>query len=488
MAREDLIFALTTTQQKFVQSRANIVQLVGPMGEGKSFTGVVGMIHHAARCGIRLQAAWIRDTLENIKTSTVQTVTEILGDWAVFKDNSKKLHIRTNPPVDVDLFGIDDPASISKLQGPLYGCITLEEPAPIHERANAGLPKEVFLMAIARAGRQKGSFPRLQVLHNPGDDTHWTSDLIDDPHEYMTAEDGTIIYKDTFFIPKGENTHLTPIQRAMNQAAFKDDKGKWERYVEGNVATVMEGKKVLAPYNPAIHMSQKILPVYPDLQGIRAWDGFGHPCCIIAQYNPAGQLVIHDSLYAEGCGVEELIEEQLLPLLATPKYKGKILDDWRDVGDPSMATADQSSKKRSGAKVIRDMLKTRFEPGPSRWTNRIEPTTHHLKRLVGDGIPAIILSASAKVLNRALKGGWHWKIDNSGHIMGTTPVKDEHSHPGESFIYLVSTLMPNDATRNRKRKAPQAEMNRILSYASGGRSGNAMIPQGYPIAVGQGRI
>ncbi|MCX5818437.1 MAG: hypothetical protein NT047_00765 [Deltaproteobacteria bacterium] len=474
MPKEDLVFDLGPSQTRFVQSRANIVQLVGPMGEGKTYAGIAGMINHAKRCDMKLHAAWIRDTLENIKTSTVQSINEVLGDWAVIKDNCKKLIIQTNPPVECDMFGIDDPASISKLQGPLYGCITLEEPAPIHERANAGLPKEVFLMAIARAGRQKGSFPRLQVIHNPADDTHWTSELIDDPHEYMVAEDGTIIYKDTFQIHKGENTHLTAIQRAMNQAAFKDDKGKWARYVEGEVATVQEGKRVVPPYNPVIHLSQRILPVYPEVEAFRAWDGYGHPCCGIAQYNPLGQLVVHDVLYAEGIGVEELIEEQLLPLLAQPKYKGKILS-WRDMGDPSMMTADQSSTKRSAAKVIRDTLKTRFEPGPTRWLNRIEPTTHHLKRLVGDGRPAIILSASAKLLHRALKGGWHWKTDNSGNVIGTTPVKNEHSHPGDMFLYMISVLMPHDA-RAKKRLPPQTAMDRILSYSSGGRSGRPRVP------------
>jgi hypothetical protein len=477
MPREDLVLDLSPTQARFVHSRANIVQLVGPMGEGKTFSGLAGMINHAARCGINLQAAWIRDTLENIKTSTVQSVNEILGDWAIFKDNFKKLRIRTSPAVDVDLFGIDDPASISKLQGPLYGCITLEEPAPIYERANAGLPKEVFLMAIARAGRQKGSIPRLQVIHNPGDDIHWTSELIDDPHEYMVAEDGTLITKDTFFIAKGENVHLTPIQRAMNQAAFKDDKGKWTRYVEGMVATVLEGKRVTPPYNKTIHLSQQILPVYPNLQGFRGWDGFGHPCCITAQYNPLGQFVIHDVLYDEGVGVEELIEEKLLPLLATPKYKGKIpADAWRDIGDPSMLTADQSSRKRSAAKLIRNYLKTRFEPGPTRWPNLIDPTNYHLKRLVADGRPAIVLSASAKLLHRALNGGWHWKTDNSGNIIGTTPVKNEYSHPGDAILYLIAVVMPYDAARQRKPKAREIDMNRILSYAPGGRSGRPMVP------------
>jgi hypothetical protein len=486
MARNDLIFDLTPTQTKFVYSRAQIAQLVGAMGEGKTFSGVAGLIHHARRCqelnmipGWALQSAIVRDTHENIKTSTVKSITEILGDWVIFRDNYKKMIIRTKPAVECDLFGIDDPASISKLQGPEYGCIWLEEPAPVHERANAGLPKEVFLMAIARAGRQPGAIPRLQITHNPGDDKHWTSELIDDPEDYMVADDGTVIVKHNYRIPRGENVHLTSLQRAMNQAAFKGDTGKWTRYVEGNVATVQEGKKVTPPYNPLIHLSQKILPVYPHLQGFRAWDGYGHPTGVIAQYNPFGQLVIHEVLYDEGIGVEELIDEKLLPLLSVPKYKGKI-DAWRDIGDPSMMIPDQSSVRRTAAKVIEKKLSTRFEPGPTRWPNRIEPTKNALKRLIADGRPLIILSASAKILHRALAGGWHFKTDNSGNIMGTTPVKNEHSHPGDTFAYLIATLLPYEIKEELKKRDREAEMARVASYASG-RYGSGI--KGFPEAI-----
>lgn len=468
----DLVMELSPTQTDFVRSTAEIVQLIGPMGEGKTHAGVAGLLHHARRSapllnGAPLRGALIRDTHQNIKISTVESIQEILRDWVVFKDDYKKMYIRTAPPIDFDLFGIDDPASMSKLQGPGKGVIWLEEPAPILERSNAGLPKDVFLMAIARCSRQTGSIPRLQITHNPADATHWTTELIDDPHEYMVAEDGTVVHKETFRIKKGENTHLTPIQRAMNQAAFKDDKGKWQRYVEGEVASVEEGKKVITNYGETAHFSQKILPVYPNLGGLRGWDGYGHPACVIAQWTPFGQLVVHDVIYDEGCGVEDLIEDKLLPLLALPKYAGKI-NDWRDIGDPSMKTSDQSSKKRTAAKSIQQKLGTRFEQGPTRWLNRIDPLNHALGRSIAGGRPLILLSASATLLHRSLKGGWHFKTDNSGHVIGKTAVDNQHAHPGNAFAYMIAKILPYEVKKVLQARNREAENARVNSYATGG--------------------
>lgn len=468
----DLIMDLSPTQSAFARSEAQIVQLIGPMGEGKTHAGVAGALQHAARCaptlgGESLRGALVRDTHQNIKISTVESIQEILRDWVIFKDDYKKMYIRTTPAIDVDLFGIDDPASISKLQGPGYGFIWLEEPAPIHERSNAGLPKEVFLMAIARCGRQRGSKPRLQITHNPADATHWTTELIDDPREYMVAEDGAVIVKETFRIPKGENKYLTSTQRAMNMAAFKDDKGKWQRYVEGEVASVEEGKKVITNYGETTHFSQKILPVYPNRDGLRGWDGYGHPACVIAQWTPFGQLVVHDVIYDEGCGAEDLIEDKLLPLLALPKYAGKI-NSWRDIGDPTMKTSDQSSRKRSAAKSILQMLGTRFEQGPTQWLNRIEPANHALGRSIAGGKPLILLSASATLLHRSLKGGWHFKTDNSGHVIGKTAVDNQHAHPGNAFAYMIAKILPYEVKKVLQARNREAEAARVNSYATGG--------------------
>lgn len=471
---KDLVFELSPTQSAFVHSTAHICHLTGGFGEGKTFAGVAAMIAHARRCRQNIRAAIIRDTHQNIKTSTVPSIQEILGDWVVFKDNYKKMYIKSRPAIECDLFGIDDPASESKLQGPEYALIWLEEPAPIHEKANAGLPKSVFDLSLARASRQKGTVPRVQITQNPGDENHWTTDLLDEPEEYMTVrqDDGSTItiVKQTFHIRKGENKFLSSLARAMAAAAFKDDPGKWARYVEGLVATVQIGKPVTPGYSPVIHFSQKILPVYPNFQGFRGWDGYQHPACVTAQYNPFGQFVIHDVLYDEGVGTQELIEEQLLPLLATPKYKGKIRS-WRDIGDPSMATPDQSSTTRSAAKLIQKKLNTHFERGATRWRRRIDPVNHALKRMLNEGRPAIILSASATPLNKALKGGWHYKTDNNGRIIGEKPVQNSvHSHPGNAFVYLISQLMPYSIEEEVRKATDEARresrMRRAASYGS----------------------
>lgn len=240
---EDIHFDLSPTQYRFVTTDAQIAMLTGPMGEGKTHAGVAGLIGHAARCGRDIRTSLIRDTFQNIKTSTIPDLKEILGSWVRFSDGLKKMVIMTSPKVECDLFGIDDEASISKLQGPQYACIWLEEPAPIYEKANAGLPREVFNMALARSARQSGTAMRVQITQNPADEEHWTSELIEKPEEYMVAEDGQVIRKAVFQIPKGENRYLNPIARAANMAAFKDDPAKWQRYVEGEIATVHMGTR-----------------------------------------------------------------------------------------------------------------------------------------------------------------------------------------------------------------------------------------------------
>jgi hypothetical protein len=93
--------------------------------------------------------------------------------------------------------------------------------------------------------------------------------------------------------------------------------------------------------------------------------------------------------------------------------------------------------------------------------------THALKRMVNGGLPAVVLSASAVPLHKALRGGWHYKTDNSGHVIGKLPVKNEHSHPGDMFSYLIAALMPFNVRADFQRKEKAARMSRAISYGMG---------------------
>lgn len=450
----DLEFDLSPMQSAFVHSNAQVVMLMGSMGEGKTFSGGVALVRHAARCGVPIRAAIIRDTHQNLKLSTVPDLQRMFGKFVHFHDDCKRMVIDSRPRVECDLFGIDDPASLSKLQGPQYAMIWLEEPAPIVEKANAGLPREVFDLALARASRQTGTAMRVQITQNPADEDHWTEDLFMAPAVMVRDEaTGTEIRKAGFRIPYGDNKYLNPHARAANKAAFANDPGKYTRYVEGRAASVNRGCAVTPEYNAKIHFSELVLPVVPGALGVRGYDAWHHPCIIVSQYINPGRLIVHDVLCGDGCGIKEMIEGPLLTLLATPKYcvngRSKI-GDWRDIGDPSMRTPDQSSVQRTTARLLEDKLKTRFEPGPVKLKARLDPLKSSLLRLAPDGNPLVVVSRSAYGLHRALNGGWHFKKDNSGNIIGTSPEKDAHSHVGDAFSYLVAQVFPFQRARPSK--------------------------------------
>ena len=463
---------LSETQDAFVHCDAEVAILMGPMGEGKTFAGAISLVRHAARCGRPIRGALVRDTHQNIKISTAPDIREMFGSRVSFHDDDKKMIIHSTPRVEMDCFGIDDEASLSKLQGPQYSVIWLEEPAPIIEKANAGLPYEVFEMALARAARQQGTLMRLQITQNPADEDHWTEELANGPDILaVDPETGFEIRKQIFRIKYRENKFLNPQARAAHIAAFSKDPGKKARYIEGRAAPVMRGKKVTPEYNPLTHFSRDtVLPVVRGGIGIRGWDGWHNPCCVIGQFIPPGKLWIHDVCAGENIGIRELIVEKVRPLLNSPKYKDNIFD-WRDMGDPSMRTPDQSTRTESASKRVERMLKTRFEPGPTAWTPRIDPLKTSLLTPATDASPRIFISKSAYLLHRALNGGWHWKKDNSGNIVGTLPVKDKFSHPGDALASMVSVLFPYVKRPKNKRLSLEEKM-KATKLARSYRGGN----------------
>ena len=101
----------------------------------------------------------------------------------------------------------------------------------------------------------------------------------------------------------------------------------------------------------------------PGLVSFRLWDGWHNPTCILGQITTIGRLTMIDTLRMENADVEMLIKAKINPMLESPKWKG-VARGWRDIGDISMRTPDQSNISRSAAKVIEEQLDTHFEGGP----------------------------------------------------------------------------------------------------------------------------
>src|SRR5208337_543977 len=372
-----------------------------------------------------------------------------------FKDDFKKLTIFTDPPVYADLFGIDDLGALSKLQGPEYALIWLEEPAPIAEKVNAGLSEEVFKVALVRATRQKGAIGRLQVSMNPADEEHWTfKRFIEDP---SIDEANPLITKAVFFIPPGENEEVSEVSRQAVKSAYKDDPAGYQRYVLGQFAPVYRGKKVTPQYNREIHLSKVPLEPARGLISFAFFDSWQWPSCVLGQITQTGRLIYLDTLrIAGGSDIQTLLDTQVVPLLESPRWRNKPFS-WRVGGDFTMGTPDQSNILQSAARKVEAVFKNAiFEKGPPKW----EMIRQHLPLVLTKrdylNQPMIFLSSDNKLLNKGLSGAWHYPTDAQGKVRIRVPEKDEISHFCDAWANSVCVLLPSKLSFITKKRQDQA--------------------------------
>lgn len=439
MADTNCIIELSPTIEAYVYSKAVVNVVYSSRGEGKTVGSIAALFAHAKRNGKPIRAAIVRDTHENLKLSTARSIQDVLPvSMYKFKNDYKELYLYSDPPITCDLFGIDDPASLSKLQGPEFSLIWLEEPAPMSDKANAGLSEDVFNAALIACARQRNTIPRLQISMNPADQGHWTYKRFFE-NTFIDPEN-PLIDLAVFSVPYGENKFLPDVARQAVKAAYKFDKRSYARYVENKFIPLQTGVAVTPDYSSGAYVTKN--PVKPalGLEGFRAYDGWHNPVCLLGQVTHTGRLVFIDSFVGINCDVGMLIRNKVLPALETPRWKN-MCKSWRDIGDISMKTPDQSNISTSAAKVIEGIFGGYFESGPARWEHMKLGISNAFSRNIC-GNPAFIVNCQNRDLDRALSGGWHYKADNSGNILGDIPEKSPDSHVGDAWANAVNVLLP----------------------------------------------
>lgn len=473
MQNIELAWELGPTIEDFVNSDKVVNILISPAGEGKTFGCVVALVKHSERCGKPIRCAIVRDTHENIKLSTARSIQDVFATapgLAVFKNDFKQLVINTPNKITVDLFGIDDEAALSKLQGPEYALIWLEEPAPMADRVNAGLSEEVYNAALLRCARQSGTHARLQVSMNPADEEHWTFKRFIEEGDSIPGL--PLITKQVWNVPYGENRFLSEVARQAAKAAYQNDAAAYTRYVRGQFATVYRGRRVTPDYNPDIHLSVNRLIPAKGLVGFAFFDSWHSPACVLGQVTTLGRMVFMKTLRLEGGDIHALIDNQVLPLLGTPEWKDQCIS-WRVGGDFTMKVPDQSNIMAKASRVVEDAFPgTIFEAGPTKWELMKRGFIYALNHSV-QGLPAVILSSDNRLLHKGLNGAWHYKTDNSGNVTRSAivkPDKDEASHFCDAWANACCVLLPTTVARNLAKAKATAQIHKMRGqgYATGG--------------------
>ncbi|MDI6754727.1 MAG: hypothetical protein QME78_10090, partial [Thermodesulfobacteriota bacterium] len=290
-----------------------------------------------------------------------------------------------------------------------------------------------------------------------------------------------LVQKQVWHVPYGENIHLEEESRQAAKKMYANDEAAYARYVKGEFAAVHRGEKVTPQYKRERHLCPDILVPAPGLVSFAFFDSWHTPACGLGQITSTGRLIFIDTLRLENSDIRTLIDNLVIPMLNSPKWKNKP-NSWRIGGDFTMKQPDQSNRNESAARVVEEAFRKFlglpgifFEAGPSKWETMKRHMDQALQNSDHRGDPLVLLSNSNRILDKALGGAWHYKVDNSGNVhKNAKPVKDIHSHPGDLFGSTVGVLLPSLDRRAHLvdyRKAAARVKQRVQSYATGGPRG-----------------
>ena len=483
-APQAMHFYTTPTQSKFVMSDATVAIIVSGMGEGKTWACIVRIFRKAASVASLLgrsatfNAMIIRDTHANNLHSVVKTFTnEFFPKYPAIKhqwrNDHRELWIETSPRIHVELFGIDDLPSLTRLQGAVgTSFIWLEEVAAYTEstRTNAGISEDVFNAALVRCARHTGIPASLQLSSNPPDQMHWFYNRLlarpDGPLSPMTP----LITKEVFAIPPGENIYLPEEARQATKAAYEHDEAAYARFVLGEYATKYPGRRVAANFNANWHVAQRPVDPVEGLDGWISFDSWGHPAAVLGQQYPNGRILVLEVLQG-GVDIVELIEAQVKPRLKHPRWLQKCRS-WRYLGDVTMRAHDQSNVRKSAEQEVCERFadaqgrEALFEGGPSTWPMIVGGMLNALRATVGGEPQVLIDPVYCKPLISALKGAWHYSQNKSGVINTQHAIKDSASHLGDCLANALCVLTAWSPPRRWKKLGESPARRRARSYAS----------------------
>lgn len=398
------------------------------MGEGKSAALSWAAFYHT-RHNPGAEHALIRDTWENMQATTQKTFFEwfppgVAGEYhATKKVFTWASGLATG---NVQFLGMDDPQDASKLMSRELAGFGMDEPAPAI--GSAGIDELIFDIGMSRLRQKDMKWYIAKAAENNPDENHWTYRKFVSP-----GTPGYVVWQPT----NPENAaNLPPEYYADLRRIWGHRPDLLRRFVDGEFGFQQLGKAVTPQWNDKLHLGVGLVPLLRQPVHI-LWD-FGHnPTAIFTQKTPMGSWLILDALVGENIGVEELIMDGVKPLIAD-RYRRMGL---QHIGDPAGNEREQTSVSRTAVRYILQELRGSWRSGPVRTAARIDPLQAVLTRTVnGRGLVQVDRERAGKVY-QALRGGWHYHTARSG-LIGTEPVKNEHSHPGDAMGYGAAILFP----------------------------------------------
>lgn len=424
----EIKFDPNPTQKSFIESRAAADLFSSRVGEGKS-AGLAWSIYYHTRHNPGAVWSLIRDTSVNLERTTQKEFFKWFppGIFGTYKATSKTFTWAEGVGKgEVIFLGLDDPKDASKLMSLELAGFAMDEPAPAV--GSAGIDELVFDLGVTRLRQPGINWYGIKLAENNPDESHWTYEKF-----VLPGTDGYRVHQP--LAPENEQ-NLPAGYYANIRYQLRNRPDLVRRFVEGKFGFQQEGKAVTPEWADELHLGIGLIPVRQS-ELILLWDFGLNPTCIVTQVTPTGDWLILDAMVGEGIGVQQLLDTQVKPLLAS-RYKGY---KWRHIGDPNGAMREQSNSAMSAVRLLVRELGGPFRKGPASLHEGVQPLRAVLRQVNnGHGLVQVDRDRAREVWH-ALRGGWHYNVTRTG-VTSAEPLKNIYSHPGDAMRYGAGVLYP----------------------------------------------
>jgi hypothetical protein len=401
------------TLDHFMQSDKLVRAVRGPVGSAKSTAMAMEMLRRACQQepgadGIRRsRGVIIRNTLQQLKTTCLVTIQQLLRPIIRYKVSDQTIQVRFND-VEADwlLLPLDTPDNIDRLLSLELTYAWISEFREINP--------EILESLLGRVGR----FPSKAV---GGPTWHGvfmeTNSFTQDSGWYEKLDLSLPANYDYFiqpgaFEPDAENRENLPPGYYENLMEANSD--EWvDQYIHNLIGPSLSGQAVFRnSFDTSYHVADgQLLPV-PGHPLIIGMDFARHPAAIIGQIDHIGRLLIFKELEQENCGVERFITEFLSPALAEARFASNPV---YIVGDPSGIAKSQIGEE-STFMAVRRIGYTAYPAS----TNHIDPRLRAVEKFLiqnRGGEPAFLIDPDGcPLLIRSLQYEYKYKIKKNGQL------------------------------------------------------------------------
>ena len=431
----------------FMDSRAHVKAIMGPLGSGKTGAALVNGLELAAEQrpnaeGVRkFKRAVIRDTYRHLWKTTMPSwfhwMPASQGEFQGGQDGPAVHTLRWRLPDGSKVECTYEFAAVG--DNDVRAFMDGYEPTDMFLNAADTMSIDVLNFGLGRIGR----YPKINDggpswygisldLNAPDTDSPWYDKLFDN-----LPEGFAVFVQPGGREPGAENIANLPPGYYEAQMAGQE---AWyiRRYVDNRFGQSRDGKPIYDDFNDQRHVAPvELLPI-AGLPLILGADAGGSPAGVIGQRSGTGQWRILDELVTrQGTGADRFGE--LLMKLLAERYR----DFEVDIGwaDPSAAFGvDAQQNAYDWIQALANKTGIRFRGAPTnvpatRWAAVRTP----LIATIDGTLPAFLLSPRCKVLRRGFNSGYRFRrIQIAGEQRYEDRAdKNEYSHPHDALQYLM---------------------------------------------------